>query len=109
MDAAFSGTISYGMKEKAKPWRTDAKYYKRASDSKPVPGNINFAPAWFQQGNYVRLTFHAIIMFPLKPHCIESEIVTRDIPTFKTEAHQSMHMELVGRYGGNVCTDGCFP
>lgn len=64
MDAAFAGTISYPTNEKSKPWRTDANNYKTAADSHPLPGNINFSPAWFQQGNYVRVPLECYLMSP---------------------------------------------
>lgn len=55
MDPAFSGTISYPRDGKpTPPWRTDARNYRRPEDSKPLPGNINLSPAWFQQGHFVR-------------------------------------------------------
>lgn len=63
IDPAFSGTISYPTKVKMKSWQSYVNHYKPATNTQPKPGNVNFSPAWFQQGSYVRLTpFHYYVL-----------------------------------------------
>ena len=107
MDAAFTGTISYPTPDKPKPWRVDATYYKRPERSKPLPGNINLSPAWFQQGHYVWFDSPFRVSVILMCRHTEYDIVTGNLTTVEGEAYQAMYQGLVGRDGGDFCTDGC--